>query len=130
MELAKIISENEIDLCFCLKEHGAKMTELRNAGFLDFVSSEQPQCESGHIAFDSYQVVNGKVVQSWEIKVDPVQIANQIENLKMQLESTDYMVTKCMEASLVGKPLPYDIESIHVERQTIRDEINRLEMLL
>jgi hypothetical protein len=35
-----------------------------------------------------------------------------------------------MEASLVGKPLPYDIESIHAERQTIRDEINRLEMLL
>jgi len=70
MELAKIISIHEIDLRFCPKEHGARMTELRDAGFLDFVGSEQPQVESGYIALDSYEVKNGKVVQSWEIKPD------------------------------------------------------------
>jgi hypothetical protein len=126
MELAKIISGNEIDLRFCPPEHGAMMAELRDAGFLDFVRSEQPQVESGYIAFDSYEVKRRKVVQSWEIKTDPVAITSRIEDLKTQLSSTDYMITKCMELSLLGEPLPYDIEAIHAERQAIRDEINRL----
>lgn len=130
MELAKIISKHEIDLRFCPKEHGARMAELRNAGFLDFLPSEPPQLQSGNIAIDSYEVKDGKVVQSWEIKTDPVVITSQIEVLKEQLSSTDYMITKCMEASLMGEPLPYDIEAIHTERQAIRDEINRLEALL
>lgn len=70
MELAKIISTHEIDLRFCPKEHGARMAELRNDGFLDFIGVEQPQAESGYIALDSYKITNGKVVQSWEIKPD------------------------------------------------------------
>lgn len=70
MELAKIISEHEIDLRFCPKEHGARMAELRNAGFLDFVMAEQPQVESGYIALDSYEIKDGKVVQSWMVKSD------------------------------------------------------------
>lgn len=130
MELAKIISENEIDIRFCPSGLGARMTELRNAGFLDFVPSEQPQVEPGFIAVDSFEIKDGKVVQSWSVKTDPVLIQNQIEELKEQLSSTDYMITKCMEASLIGETLPYDIEKIHAERQAIRVEINRLEALL
>lgn len=130
MELAKIISENEIDIRFCPNELGARMTELRNAGFLDFVPSEQPQVEPGFIAVDSFEIKDGKVVQSWSVKTDPVSIQSQIDELKEQLSSTDYMITKCMEASLIGETLPYDIEKIHAERQAIRVEINRLEALL
>lgn len=129
MELAKIISENEIDIRFCPKEFSARMTELRNVGFLEFVPSKQPKTKQGFIAVDSFEIKDGKVVQLWTVKTDPVLIQNQIEELKEQLSSTDYMITKCMEASLVGKPLPYDIESIHAERQTIRDEINRIMLI-
>lgn len=130
MELAKIISKTEIDLRYCPKELGAKMAELKNDGFLNFVSCEQPQCETGSIAVDSYEVVNGKVVQSWDIKTDPTIISSKIEELKNELASTDYIITKCMEASLLGEEMPYDIEQVHAERQAIRDEINRLESLL
>lgn len=130
MELAKIISENEIDIRFCPKELGARMAELRNDGFLDFVPGEQPKAEPGFVAVDSFEVKDGKVVQSWMVKADPVATQSRIDELKEQLSSSDYMITKCMEASLLGETMPYDIETIHAERQAIRDEINRLEALL
>ena len=130
MELAKILPDGTIDLRYCDPKMGSKVTELRNAGFLDFVKSEQPKCETGYIATDSFTIIDGKVVQSWETKIDTEAIQAQIDELKEQLTATDYKVTKCYESSLVGKTLPYDIQALHDERQAIRDEINRLESLL
>jgi len=69
-------------------------------------------------------------VQSWEVKVDPVAKQARIDELKAGLADSDYKVTKCYEASLVGDSLPYDIAELHRERQSIRDEINRLEALI
>lgn len=54
-------------------------------------------------------------------------VEEQITALKEQLSSTDYKIIKCSEASLVGEELPYDISALHVERQTIRSQINELE---
>ena len=51
----------------------------------------------------------------------------QINELKKQLEATDYKVIKCSECQLVGIEMPYNIAELHVERQAIRDKINRLE---
>lgn len=53
-----------------------------------------------------------------------------IYQLKKQLSSTDYQVTKCMEAQLFGEEFPYDINILHAERQQIRDRINELETLI
>lgn len=106
------------------------MTQLRESGFLNFVPTEQPTTEAGFVAVDSCAVVNGQVVQSWEIKVDPMVTQERIDQLKAQLAESDYKVTKCYEASLMGEPLPYDITELHRERQSIRDEINRLESLI
>lgn len=119
-----------VDVVFCSPSNGSRMTELRESGFLDFVTSEQPQVKSGQIAVDSFKIIDGKVVQSWEIKTDPEAIQTQINELKEQLSESDYRVTKCYECSLVGKTLPYDIQGLHTERQAIRDEINRLESML
>lgn len=130
MKLAKIQEDGFVDVVFCTSANGSRMTELRESGYLDFVPSEQPQCEAGFVAVDSFKVINGKVVQSWEIKQDTEEINDQIADLKQQLSESDYKVTKCYECSLVGETLPYDIEALHKERQTIRDEINRLEALL
>lgn len=127
MELAKILPNGTIDLRYCDPKIGSRVTELRNAGFLDFVASEQPQCDAGYIATDSFTIIDGKVVQSWETKIDAEAIQTQIDELKEQLTATDYKVTKCYESSLVGETLPYDIKALHAERQAIRDEINRLE---
>lgn len=50
-----------------------------------------------------------------------------IDELKKKITATDYKVIKCHEYALVGKPLPYDIEALHAERQALRDRINELE---
>lgn len=130
MELAKILPDGTADIRFCPPSHGERMTQLREAGFLNYVSAEQPTTDTGFVAVDFFAVVDGQVVQSWEIKVDPVVTQERIDALKAELAESDYKVTKCYEASLVGESLPYDIEELHRERQSIRDEINHLESLI
>lgn len=51
----------------------------------------------------------------------------RINELKLQLEATDYKIIKCSEYQLLNLELPYDIFTLHAERQLLRDEINRLE---
>lgn len=103
------------------------MAELRNTGFLDFVPSQQPQVEPGKMAVDTFNIVDGKVVQSWSIQSDPEAVNAEIEALKATLAESDYQVIKCYEAKMVGDTLPYDIDKLHAERQAIRDKINALE---
>lgn len=47
-----------------------------------------------------------------------------LENL---LKKDDYKIIKCAESQALGIELPYDIVSLHNERQTIRDQINSIE---
>ena len=51
----------------------------------------------------------------------------EIERLKSELQESDYKVIKCAEAMAVGAELPYDVASLHKERQALRDKINELE---
>ena len=51
----------------------------------------------------------------------------EVEEMKKDLASSDYKVIKCMECYLLGKEMPYDIHTLHEERQSKRDEINGLE---
>lgn len=53
--------------------------------------------------------------------------AEQIAELKAQLEATDYKVIKCSEAQMAGAEMPYDVAELHAERQAIRNKINELE---
>jgi len=53
--------------------------------------------------------------------------AEQIAALKTKLAATDYKIIKCSEYQLAGLDAPYDIATLHAERQAIRDEINALE---
>ena len=50
-----------------------------------------------------------------------------IESLKSELQESDYKVIKCAEAMAVGADMPYDMASLHKERQALRDKINELE---
>lgn len=52
----------------------------------------------------------------------------EIAQLKMQLYETDYKIIKCSEYQLAGLELPYDIATLHTERQALRDRINELEV--
>lgn len=62
--------------------------------------------------------------------LEPVPAEQQISDLKTQLAETDYKIIKCYEYQLVGLELPYDIQTLHAERQAIRDQINELELQL
>lgn len=52
---------------------------------------------------------------------------NKIEALKAQLSATDYQIIKCSEYQLMGLDLPYNVATLHAQRQALRDEINALE---
>ena len=53
-----------------------------------------------------------------------------IESLKSELQGSDYKVIKCAEAMAIGAEMPYDVASLHKERQALRDKINELEQQL
>ena len=53
-------------------------------------------------------------------------LLSEIERLKSELQESDYKVIKCAEATAVGAEMPYDVESLHNERQALRDKINKL----
>lgn len=52
---------------------------------------------------------------------------SEIDTLKLQLDSTDYKIVKTYEYSLVGMESDYDVDSLHAERQALRDQINAKE---
>lgn len=53
--------------------------------------------------------------------------SEEIELLKSELQESDYKVIKCAEAMTIGVDMPYDVASLHKERQALRDKINKLE---
>lgn len=93
------------------------------------------------IKANGYQIINPSeeilLENGWEEYVTPetepdmAEIKSrhredEIEHLKQRLSESDYMVIKCVEASLCGNALPYDIEELHRERNELREQINRL----
>lgn len=52
----------------------------------------------------------------------------QIESLRAEIASTDYIIIKVSELSFVDKECTeYNITEIHTQRQALRDKINELE---
>ena len=72
-------------------------------------------------AEESQIAVNEQVVD------DNGLLLSEIERLKSELQESDYKVIKCAEAMAVGADMPYDVASLHNERQALRDKINELE---
>ena len=58
------------------------------------------------------------------------QVTAQINDLKVQIAASDYKVIKTYEYSLLGEQAEYDMETVHAERQNLRDQINALETQL
>jgi hypothetical protein len=68
------------------------------------------------------------------ISTIPLALINQesikrrkIKEIKENLNSTDYKVTKCYEAFMRQQPLPYNMEELSAQRDAWRAEINQLE---
>ena len=73
------------------------------------------------IAEEAQIVDNERVVDDNGLRL------SEIERLKSELQESDYKVIKCAEAMAVGAEMPYDVASLHKERQALRDKINELE---
>lgn len=83
-----------------------------------FVVIPKPYDAGDHIAY------------RYERRRDVQSVKDEIQALKDSLSESDYKITKCYEASLLGTELPYDIAELHAQRQAERDKINELEAYL
>lgn len=91
-----------------------------NTAFYKSLGMEEIEVEQ---AYDGTWYVAGYAPEK------PQELINEeeVKDLKKQLDETDYKIIKCIEYSLSGKELPYDIEYLHTQRQAIRDRITELE---
>lgn len=71
-----------------------------------------PYDDGDHIAFDYVDIEDR---QYWKRK---------LEQAEKALEDEDYKIIKCYEYFLVGKELPYDIVTLNLQRDLIRDQVN------
>ena len=71
---------------------------------------------------------NGRVFVDYISDIEEgIPKSEEIERLKSELQDSDYKVIKCAEALTIGAEMPYDVASLHKERQALRDKINKLE---
>lgn len=98
---------------------------------VDTISEEQMQCdEENYIIVPVPYDAGDHIAYNYEKRFDRQKIRAEIADLKAALADSDYKITKCYEASLLGQELPYDVATLHTERQEQRDKINELELLL
>ena len=113
-----------------------QQTELSALGWkhVELVDDTKLQCPEYYsvriVPYDAGDKISYKYEQRFNAKL----VRNKIDELKASLTSNDsvigdYRITKCYEASLIGLDMPYDIENLHQQRQSVRDEINKLEAL-
>lgn len=102
---------------------------------VDLIDDTQMQCPENYsvhiIPYDAGDKISYRYEKSFNAKI----VKEKISQLKASLTSNDsaigdYRITKCYEASLIGKEMPYDVSELHNKRQEVRDEINRLEALI
>ena len=67
--LARYFGKDEpIDVRLVDTKQGEYLTELRESGFLDFVPCEPPTEQTGKSVVESYNIIDGKLVQSWIVQ--------------------------------------------------------------
>ena len=82
---------------------------------------------NGKRAVVTMQAEEAQIVDNEQVVDDNGLILSEIERLKSELQESDYKVIKCAEAMTIGADMPYDVASMHKERQALRDKINELE---
>ena len=113
-------------------ERNSEIAKLSN--YLEFIPCEKKNLEKFSTRKCYYTKSDNKVYEhEIIIQNDENLIKCEINSLKQQLSSTDYIMIKAYEAKVMMQDNPYSDEFMTKtaeERQKIRDEINRLEELL
>lgn len=97
---------------------------------VDEIDESRRVCETGQYVKVTPVDLGDHIGFEYETIVDRTYYKNRVRALKQELDDSDYKITKCYEASIVGETLPYNVSELHSERQAVRDEINRIEGLL
>jgi len=97
---------------------------------VDEINESKIVTEDGYIIRIEPYDAGDHIAYNYTKVLDTQKIKRQIDILKQELAASDYQITKCYEANLLGKVLPYDALVLHTERQNKRDKINELEKLL
>lgn len=85
---------------------------------------------NGKRAVVTMMAEEAQIVDNEQVMDDNGLLLSEIEHLKSELQESDYKVIKCAEALTIGAVMPYDVVSMHKERQALRDKINELEQQL
>lgn len=85
---------------------------------------------NGKRAVVTMMAEEAQIVANEPVVDDNGLLLSEIEHLKSELQESDYKVIKCAEAMAVGAEMPYDVASLHKERQALRDKINKIEQQL
>lgn len=131
-------SKNEMQKIILRKQADDKRDKaLQNYNdYYDVIESEYIGREVGEfeILISDFEIVDSKSVkQVFKIVKSEQKINQKIKELKSSLSSTDYKIVKIYEAKVLNTESPYSQEEINAiisERQSFRDRINELEMLL
>ncbi len=92
--------------------------------------AEMESGDDGFVVIPKPYDAGDHIAYRYERRRDVQSVKDEIQALKDSLSESDYKITKCYEASLLGTELPYDIEELHAQRQAERDKINELEAFL
>lgn len=113
-------------------ERNAEIEKLSD--YLEFIPCKRTDLEKFSTRRFYYTKADGKIYENETIVYNDKNLINcEINSLKQQLLSTDYIIIKAYEAKIMMQDAPYSDEFMTKttdERQKIRDEINRLEELL
>ena len=103
----------------------AKKQGLKPVDQID--NARMDEHEEDYIVIADAVELEDKITWSYRNVPDIRKLQKRIEKLQKEIASTDYRIIKCYEASLVGDPMPYDIQELRSSRQAIRDSINATE---
>ena len=109
-----------------------QIQEFTKAGWkpVDMIDESKLECAPGYAVRIVAVEYDDHIGYTYEKIQNLAYYKNQIKALKEELDNTDYKVIKCYEAFLVGEALPYNAQDLHTSRQSIRDNINSLEVAL
>lgn len=133
MQLAKIIDGQLITTCAADDDRELINTMVADGFKILTQEEEPPTVELSE--FDSlalhYRDEGFQIVAYYGLLHNaPEKIAAEIDRLKAELTATDYQITKSYEYTLIGQSPPYDICTLHTDRQKLRDRIAELETLM
>lgn len=94
----------------------------------DVYEVDDPKDEEKEFLYKRYFYTNNQLNCVYYVNS---KLQNKIDELKKELSSTDYIIVKASEQSLLGNNVPtqYNYKEVSVNRQELRNEINRLEEL-